>query len=339
MADFTDAERDNAEVPIRLKNNSLVSPFESLTEMYAMPHYNEIDPTPLFAPFYWLFFGMMGADIGYGIILLAITFVALKFFNLTEGMRRFVKFFFYLSFAVIGWGVIYGSFLGGLVAMPALIDMNKDFMVMLILSVALGLVHLFFAMAIKAYMSVRDGNPMDAFYDVGLWYMALVGAILWLLGSFLPLPAIVGKIAMVVMIIGMVGIVLFGARDSESIVGRLVGGLYELYGISSYIGDFVSYTRLMALGLSSAFIGYAANLIVGMLFQAGIIGYILGFVVFLGFHFFNVFLTMLSGYVHTARLTYVEFFGKFYEGGGVPFKKFVHPPKYIEYKTQEVTKS
>lgn len=77
-------------------------------------------------------------------------------------------------------GVIYGSFLGGLVAMPALIDMNKDFMVMLILSVALGLVHLFFAMAIKAYMSVRDGNPMDAFYDVGLWYMALVGAILWL---------------------------------------------------------------------------------------------------------------------------------------------------------------
>lgn len=339
VADFTDAERDNAEVPIRLKNNSLVSPFESLTEMYAMPHYNEIDPTPLFAPFYWLFFGMMGADIGYGIILLAITFVALKFFNLTEGMRRFVKFFFYLSFAVIGWGVIYGSFLGGLVAMPALIDMNKDFMVMLILSVALGLVHLFFAMAIKAYMSVRDGNPMDAFYDVGLWYMALVGAILWLLGSFLPLPAIVGKIAMVVMIIGMVGIVLFGARDSESIVGRLVGGLYELYGISSYIGDFVSYTRLMALGLSSAFIGYAANLIVGMLFQAGIIGYILGFVVFLGFHFFNVFLTMLSGYVHTARLTYVEFFGKFYEGGGVPFKKFVHPPKYIEYKTQEVTKS
>ena len=295
VADFTDAERDNAEVPIRLKNNSLVSPFESLTEMYAMPHYNEIDPTPLFAPFYWLFFGMMGADIGYGIILLAITFVALKFFNLTEGMRRFVKFFFYLSFAVIGWGVIYGSFLGGLVAMPALIDMNKDFMVMLILSVALGLVHLFFAMAIKAYMSVRDGNPMDAFYDVGLWYMALVGAILWLLGSFLPLPAIVGKIAMVVMIIGMVGIVLFGARDSESIVGRLVGGLYELYGISSYIGDFVSYTRLMALGLSSAFIGYAANLIVGMLFQAGIIGYILGFVVFLGFHFFNVFLTMLSG--------------------------------------------
>ena len=127
-------------------------------------------------------------------------------------------------------------------------------------------------------MSVRDGNPMDAFYDVGLWYMALVGAILWL---WVPSAAA-----------GHRRENCYGRHDHrygwhrtvrctrlESIVGRLVGGLYELYGISSYIGDFVSYTRLMALGLSSAFIGYAANLIVGMLFQAGSSA-ILGFVVF-----------------------------------------------------------
>lgn len=337
--EVAEAERDSPEVPIRLKNNGLVKPFESLTEMYAMPHYNEIDPTPLFAPFYWLFFGMMGADIGYGLIVLAVTFVALKFFNLTDSMRRFVKFFFYLSFAVIGWGFVYGSFLGGLIPLPFLIDMNNDFMLLLILSIAMGLIHLFFAMGIAAYMKIRDGKPMDAFYDVGLWYMALVGAILWLLSSFLPMPAVVGQVAMIVMIVGMVGIVLFGARDAGSIPARLIGGLYSLYGISSYIGDFVSYSRLMALGLSSAFIGVAANLIVRMLFGAGPLGYVLGFVVFVGFHLFNVFLTMLSGYVHTARLTYVEFFGKFYEGGGVPFKRFVHPPKYIQYKSQEVTKS
>ena len=338
--ELEEAERDSAEVPIRLKNNGFVKPFESLTEMYAMPHYNEIDPTPLFAPFYWLFFGMMGADIGYGLILLAVTFVALKFFNLTESMRRFVKFFLYLSFAVIGWGFVYGSFFGGLIPLPYLIDMNNDFMLLLILSVSLGLIHLFFAMGIGAYMLVRDGKPLDAFFDVGLWYMALTGAIVWLLSSILDaIPPVVGTIAMIVMIIGMVGIVLFGARDADSIPARLVGGLYSLYGISSYIGDFVSYSRLMALGLSSAFIGVAANLIVRMLFDVGIIGYIIGFVVFIGFHLFNVFLTMLSGYVHTARLTYVEFFGKFYEGGGVPFKRFIHKPKYIEYKSQEVTKS
>lgn len=333
------AERDSDEVPIQLRNGSLVKPFESLTSMYAMPKYNEVDPTPLFAPFYWFFFGMMGADIGYGLLLLVGTWVALKFFNLTPSMRGFVKFFFYLSFGVILWGFVYGSFLGGLIPLPHLIDMNSDFMILLILSISLGAIHLFFAMGINAYMKIRDGKPMDAFFDVGLWYMAIIGPIVWGLSIAGLLPAIVGKVGQVVMIIGMVGIVLFGARDSDSIAGRLVGGLYSLYGISSYIGDFVSYSRLMALGLSSGFIGVAVNLIVKMLFGAGIIGYVFGFVVFVGFHLFNVFLTMLSGYVHTARLTYVEFFGKFYEGGGVRFKKFVHPPKYIDLKTQEVTKS
>lgn len=337
---YEDAEKDSLEVPIRLKNNKLVKPFESVTSMYALPFYNEIDPTPLLMPFYWFFFGMMGADIGYGLILLLITGIALKFFNLKPGMRSFVQFFFYLSFGVILWGFIYGSFLGGLIPLPFLIDMNSDFMLLLVLSVAFGAVHLFFGMGIKAYMKIRDGNFMDAVYDVFLWYLALVGAIVWLISSFLPgIPAIVGTIAMIAMIIGMLGIVLFGARGADSVPGRLIGGLYELYGISSYIGDFVSYSRLMALGLSSGFIGVAVNMIVNMLFGAGIIGYILGFVVFIGFHLFNLFLTMLSGYVHTARLTYVEFFGKFYEGGGVRFKPFISEPKYIDIKTQEVTKS
>lgn len=337
--DLVDADRNSPEVPIRLKNNKVVKAFESVTNMYAMPHYNEIDPTPLLMPFYWFFFGMMGADIGYGLILLIGTAIALKFFNLRPAMRSFVQFFFYLSFAVIFWGVIYGSFLGGLIPLPFLIDMNSDFMLMLILSVAFGAVHLFFGMAVKAYMSIRDGNFMDAVYDVFLWYLALVGAIVWLMSSFLPgIPAIVGTIAKYAMIIGMVGIILFGARNAESIMGRLVGGLYELYGISSYIGDFVSYSRLMALGLSSGFIGVAVNMIVSMLFDAGIIGYIFGFVVFIGFHLFNLFLTMLSGYVHTARLTYVEFFGKFYEGGGVRFKPFISEPKYIDITPQEGTK-
>lgn len=337
--ELTPAERDSDEVPIQLRNNNLTKPFESLTSMYAMPKYNEIDPTPFFAPFYWFFFGMMGADIGYGLFLLVVTWAALKFFNLTPGFRSFVKFFYYLSFGVIIWGLVYGSFLGGLIPLPMLIDMNSEFMLLLILSISFGAVHLFTAMGIGAYMRIRDGKPMDAFYDVGLWYMAIIGPIVWGLSIAGILPEILGTIGKFVMIIGMVGIVLFGARGAGSIVGRLVGGLYELYGISSYIGDFVSYSRLMALGLSSAFIGVAVNLIVKMLFGAGIIGYILGFVVFIGFHLFNVFLTMLSGYVHTARLTYVEFFGKFYEGGGVRFKEFIHPPKYINLTKQEVTKS
>jgi len=126
-----------------------------------------------------------------------------------------------------------------------------------------------------------------------------------------------------------VGIILTGGRDNSSVAGKLAGGLYSLYGISSYVGDFVSYSRLMALGLSGGFISVAINMMVSMLFAKGIIGIIFGVVVFIGGQAFNLFLSVLSAYVHTSRLTYVEFFGKFYEGGGKGFKLFRNKSKYI----------
>lgn len=327
-----DAQKDDLGVPVKLKNNTFTEAFSSITGMYALPKYNEVDPTPFFAPFYWMFFGMMGADVGYGLIMMLLTGVALKFFNLKESMRKFVRFFFFLSFAMILWGFIYGSFFGNLVPLPYLIDTNKDFMLMLVIAVGMGLIHLFFALGIKAYMLIRDKKPMDAVYDVLSWYLALAGGIMWLVGAIAKLPPGVITASKIAMIIGMVMIVLFAGRDSKSLVGRLIGGLYSLYGISSYVGDFVSYSRLMALGLSGGFIGVALNMIVQMLFGGGIIGILIGLVVFAGFHAFNIFLSGLGAYVHTSRLTYVEFFGKFYEGGGKAFRRFRATPKYIQIK-------
>lgn len=146
------------------------------------------------------------------------------------------------------------------------------------------------------------------------------------------LNPVVATIAKWVMIAGMVGIVLTGGREAESVGGKLAAGAYELYGISSYVGDFVSYSRLMALGLSGGFIASAINMMVGMLSNSGIIGILLGVVVFVVGQLFNVFLSFLGAYVHTIRLTYVEFFGKFYEGGGKAFQMFRSSPKYINYK-------
>lgn len=326
------ADRDDPAVPILLKNNPFVESFSSITSMYALPKYNEVDPTPFFAPFYWMFFGMMGADVGYGLLIMLVTGIALKAFNLKPSLRQFVRFFFFLSFSMVLWGLIYGSFFGDLIALPSLIDTNQDFMLMLVVSMALGLVHLFFGLALKAYVLIRDGKPMDAIYDVLSWYLALGGGILWLVSGIAKLPPVWTTVGKVAMIIGMVMILVFAGRDSKSFVGRLVGGLYELYGISSYVGDFVSYSRLMALGLAGGFIGVALNMIVKMLFGGGIIGIVFGVVVFAGFHAFNIFLSGLGAYVHTSRLTYVEFFGKFYEGGGKAFRRFRSTPKYIEIK-------
>ncbi|RRD41079.1 V-type ATP synthase subunit I [Leptotrichia sp. OH3620_COT-345] len=327
--DFEEADLNDGSVPIKLKNGKVVSTFESLTQMYAYPKYNEIDPTPLLTPFYIVFFGMMVADAGYGLILLLGTLFVLKFVNLNKKSRLGIKFFFYLSFSVIIWGVLYGSYFG--LEIPGiwrLVNPTTEFQKLLIGSVTFGLIHLFFGLAIKAYLCFKSGKPLDALYDAGFWYMALSGGIVFLLSSVLKLSETASNISMWIMIIGMIGIVLTGGREAKSIGGKLGGGLYSLYGISGYIGDLVSYSRLMALGLAGGFIAQAMNIIAGLLGSTWF-GLIFVPVIFVLGHLFNMFLSFLGSYVHTSRLIYVEFFGKFYEGGGKPFKDFRTESKYI----------
>jgi len=318
-----EAPKDSGEVPVRLKNNRIVRPFESLTQMYSMPKYNEIDPTPLFTPFYLLFYGMMLADVGYGLIILLATGLILKCFDLKEGLANMLRFLFYLSFPVIGWGFIYGSFFCGIIPLPGLINPHSEYTRVLIMALIFGFVHLLMGLAIKAYLHIRDGNLLYALFDVGFWYMALTGLALVLVQGFVPaLAAIPTNVIWGVAIVGMVGIVFTNGRDALTPVGKGASGLYSLYGLTNYIGDVISYSRLMALGLAGGSIGLAINMIVRMLQGGGIAGIIVSVPIFAGIHLFNLFISGLSSYVHAARLTYVEFFGKFYVGSGVSFAPF-----------------
>ena len=328
------ADRDDENVPIVLKNNKFVSAFESLTKMYSLPKYNELDPTPALAPFYWFFFGMMVADIGYGAVLFLGTLFGIKRSNPKPPKDSLLRMINLCSIAVIFWGVMYGSLFGVTLKMNgrpiAIFNTEKDFMLLLGVSIALGLVHLFSGLGVKAYMLIRDGKPVDAFLDVGLWVFALVGLIGLIGGNMIDMGSAAMMVFKVLMIASMVGILVFGARDRESIGARIGGGIYELYGITGYIGDFVSYSRLMALGLAGAFIAYAVNLIAKLVGHGP--GLIASVIILVVFHGFNIFLSSLSGYVHSARLTYVEFFGKFYEGGGIAFKNQKAVPKYVRLK-------
>ncbi len=327
------AEGDD--VPVKLKNNIVFESFENITSMYSVPKYKEIDPTPLLAPFYIFFFGMMLSDAGYGLVMFVGTLIALTTFNLDEDTRKSIKMFFLLSISTIFWGIMYGSYFGDFIKIaPLWMKPDSNVGLLMIVSVVMGLIQIYVGLGIKAYMQIRDKDYFGAFADVGLWYITLTGAIIWALSAFVDLaslgvPAVIIAIAKYGTIAGMVGIVLTNGRQESSIGGKLGQGFYALYGITSYVGDLVSYTRLAALGLATGFIAYAFNIMVSMVSTSwATIPF--GIAIFVVGHVFNLFINALGAYVHTCRLQYLEYFGKFYEGGGTSFEPLKYNSKYFK---------
>ena len=317
-------EEEVAEVPVKLHNKGPAAAFDSITEMYSLPRYDEIDPTPLLTPFYLVFFGMMVADLGYGLVLFVGSLLAMKLLNLDEAQEKFAKFFMYLSIATTIAGAVFGTAFGFELKSIGLINPSKDTNLLLILSVGFGVIQIFFGLFIKAYMLIRDKQYLYALFDVGSWIMLLIG---------LPMIFFDGPISLVGKVLAIVGsilIILTQGRDEETKGAQIGQGLYALYGITGYVGDLVSYTRLMALGIAGGSIAAALNLIIGMF--PGIAVIIVGPLFFIAAHTFNMLLSLLGAYVHTARLQYVEYFSKFYEGGGKAFTPFRTINKFITIK-------
>ncbi|AMB99242.1 V-type sodium ATPase, subunit I [Aerococcus urinaehominis] len=329
--EITTEEIEADEVPIKLHNSALVEPFEMVTEMYSLPNYREVDPTNWVAIFYMVFFAMMMGDLGYGILLWAGTLIALKTMDLRKGARRFVKFGYILSYPTMLVGLIYGSFFG--VAMPVgLLNPTEDAMVLMGISIGIGMLHLMVALCLNIYLNGRKGDWGSAFND-GIGWLMMIIAIIMAVAGFAFKTGILIELAKWTAIIAAIGIILVPIiqADKKAIGGVL--GLYNLYGASSYIGDFVSYTRLMALGISGGSIAMSFNIIFGIL--PPVARFTVGILLIVALQLFNMFLSLLSAYVHSLRLIFVEFFGKFYEGGGKPFKPIRTLQQYIKLKDVE----
>ena len=322
ILDVKEAEKEDPNVPIILKNNKLIEPYEGVVETYSLPKYSELDPTAIVAPFYTIFTGFMIGDLGYGLLGVIAILLALKLKKFPKSTEQTLKLFLRISISTCVFGFIFGSVFGGIIDVPfGWVDTTKDINTLIVMSLIIGGISLFFALGVKGFMAIRDGHPDGLFFDVISWYMAVGGAI--------ALALTKSPIAKYVMIAGMVIIVLFAGRAIKSWGGRIASGAYELYGITSWIGDFVSFLRLMALVLSGGFVAYSVNLIVKMMAGSGIGGLIGGIIVFVVFQLFNMFLSYLSAYVHSLRLIYVEMFNKFYEGGGIKFREMVEDTKFI----------
>ncbi len=330
---FNQPERTE-DFPVLLKNSKLAEPFEVITELYALPAPRSIDPGGVMAIFYFVFFGIMLSDAGYGMLLFFGGLFALRKMDLPPFGKKFMKLITLGGLSTIFWGAVYGSwfgnaipqlaevFFGKTVEMPFLLDPMNDPVTVLILSFALGVVHIFAAMALNARLMIQRGRVWDAVFDVGFWYVTLIGLLL------LFAPGVWAEIGKYMAIAGAIGLVLTQGRDKNNIIQKLLSGILSLYGISGYLSDVLSYSRILALGLATGVIGNVVN-IMGTLPGGNLVGLIVFVLVFIFGHALNLAINALGAYVHASRLQYVEFFGKFFEGGGRPFAPLRANTKFV----------
>ena len=346
------------DVPIKLKNNKFTSPMESVVANYSMPNRSEIDPSAVMAVFYYVFFGMMLSDAAYGLIITIACAVCLKKYkNLAPGMKKFLTMFLYCGISTTIWGFLFGGFFGDAVNVIASTFFNRpdiklpalwfepvaEPMRLLVFAFVFGIIHLFVGLAIQMIQMIRNGDVKGAIFDVVFWYMLVGGLIVAVMTvpmlmqdmfqlSFI-LPLGVRKVALIIALLGAVGIVLTAGRDSKNWGKRILKGLYGVYGVSGYLSDILSYSRLLALGLATGVIATVFNAMAGMVAKGkGVVGVILFIIIFVIGHAMNLAINALGAYVHTNRLQYVEFFGKFYEGGGRTLDPLTENTKYYRVK-------
>ncbi len=327
------------DVPVRLDNGKFFSPIEFITNMYSLPSFNEVDPTSIYAIFYIIFFGIMFGDVGYGLLLVIGTLFALYKGKLYEGSAyKLMKVLLYSGFSSIFWGIMFGSFFGDLIQVvartffgktitinPLWLDPAKEPMVFLVFSCGIGVVHLFVGMGIKAYEQIKAKQYLDVCKDVFAWYLIVIGLILVLFGSKVsPSAPGIGKW---MAIVGVVAAFVLPFFTNQGISKGL--GIWDLYsGITGNLSDILSYSRLLGLGLASTSIAQVFNFLASMGGKS-FVGVVMFLLVALLGHTLNFAINALGAFVHSCRLQYVEFFGRFYEGGGRAFEPFDRETKYI----------
>ena len=327
--------KEGEEFPVALDNPPIVKPFEVITKLYSTPSPHELDPNIYMAPFYFMFFGMMVGDAGYGIIMAIVCAYMTKKLKWQGDTKKLGLLIALGGISTSIWGVLFGSWFGNLGELlgiqPVLLSPLDQPIEMLILCFALGIIHLFAGMAVKAYMNIREGQIWAAVFDQGFWYVFLIGLILMLVGK----GAQSGQVGKYMAIAGAIGLILTQGRHERNIFKKITKGVLSLYDVTGYLSDVLSYSRLFALGLTTGIIGTVVNEI-GMMFGTSIIGWIFAAIVLVIGHVFNILINSIGAYVHSSRLQYIEFFGKFFEGGGHAFNPLSIKTKYTQVYDEEV---
>ena len=359
VVDYEEKKEGETE-PTLLRNNKFSRNYEPVLASYGLPQHGKVDPTTIMSFFYMFFFGMMLSDAGYGLLMvIGCGFALLKFPRMAQGMKKMITMFFWCGVSTVFWGIMFGGFFGDVIDVvaktffgytgdkivkPLWFDPLTSPMRLLIWCMLFGIIHLFFGLGIKGYQYLKDGDIVGFVSDIIAWYAFLIGLILMLLPTDLfaniaqmqfNFPPFVAPLAKGLAIGGMVVILLMSGRANKNWGLRIALGAYDIYGVTGWLSDALSYSRLLALGLATGVIASVINTMAAMVGEGkGIIGLIIFFIIFIIGSVLNFAINLLGAYVHTNRLQYVEFFGKFYDGGGEPFEPFETKTKYIEFNKE-----
>ena len=329
--------------PVHFINNKLVEPFESVTNLYGKPGYHELDPSGPLALFFLLAFGLALTDAGYGLVLMAGTFAAEKFFRLKRDMKKMTRLLFLGGVMTVILGALTGGWFGitletlpesslknALVAIKIL-DPITEPMKLLGVAFTIGIIQLMFAWIVKAIYMWRSNQKVPAILDNVPWLIIVSVILAWVasLNGILPLTWHTSLkwavIAAVVLVVATQG------RSYKNPLLKLGGGALSLFGLMSFVSDTLSYSRLLALGLATGIIGFVVNLLAGMaIAQIPVVGFAMAIVILVVGHVFNLGINALGAFIHSGRLQFVEFFPKFLEGGGLPFRPLGRVSKYVD---------
>jgi len=329
--------------PVSITLNRFFQPARLFIDMFGLPNYFTFDPTPFVLVSFLIFFGLCFGDVFYGLFLTAFSAWMIQKYRRSESLSNFMKLFLYAGVSTMVFGALTGGWAGDLYN-PAylgennlllrikeritLLDVLSKPVVALVAAICLGILNQFYGIALRMYGELRRKNVVNALCDGLLWLIMLPGFLILLSDVFIKVPEDVYRVGKYMAILGAIGLVCTQGRNEKGIAAKIFTGIVSLYGIvgtygcSSFIGDILSYTRILALSLTTTIIGMAFN-IVAVLFKTGTaLGTVLFVIALISGHLFNFTMSILGAFIHPARLIFLEFFGRFYEGGAPRFQPY-----------------